>query len=311
MDDNNPMTTLFCTPMLAMATPAGGATLASIQPEFWTHEVKWDGIRTFVQVSDGETHLFAARSGNDITTKFPEVVAAVQANPMLGKGRWVMDGELIAFDNSGHVSFTAVNRKLASGRGPDAAFVGFDLLLANGVEIREHPLSHRAGMLETLLLEHSDPRLSITYRSDDRELLLHRTRELHLEGVVSKLITSPYQPGRRSHYWVKRRHLISVSCIVTGAIPLSNGEPGVGALELGMLNEDGELVSVGKVGTGFTLVERLALTRLPPDSVVEVHCSARTEYDTHRLRFPSFRGIRSDLTPQDCTINQLSEGEPA
>ena len=71
-------------------------------------EVKWDGIRA-IGVWDGRRLHLRARSGNDITFKYPELT---RVDAGLGPEPAVVDGEIVALDAQGRPSFPRLQRRM-------------------------------------------------------------------------------------------------------------------------------------------------------------------------------------------------------
>jgi bifunctional non-homologous end joining protein LigD len=137
---------------------------------------------------------------------------------------------------------------------------------------------------------------------------------------------SSYQPGRRSPDWIKVPVAQTQEVLVIGWQDGAGRRAGlIGALLLAVHDRGGELVYVGKVGTGFTdhalrsLADNLApLTRptspvpaiprpdargahwVQPTLVGEV--AFRNWTPDLRLRHPSWRGLRPDKSPEQVTI---------
>lgn len=279
----------------------------------WTWDVKWDGVRCIAKVEDGEVTL-TSRSNRDITARFPEVVEALT---LLPAGTWALDGELIVFDADGKPSFTRVNRRMslstsgcagAAAREP-ATLVVFDLLVTPGGDVRDQNTFDRLSLMDVLMQGVFDgsERVVRSPRTDDGVALFEQTRTMGLEGVVAKGLDSPYIGGNRGN-WVKFRHEVSVSCVVTGVEEgKGNAAGSMGALLLGMTEPDGSVVEVGKVGTGFGIAERSTLFLMKDQilgSVVEVQCAPPKAGEG--LRFPVFKGLRTELTPADCSTTQLT-----
>jgi ATP-dependent DNA ligase len=76
---------------------------------------------------------------------------------------------------------------------------------------------------------------------------------------------------------------------------------------LAMLDENGTPVQVGRVGTGFDTAathECKALLDARTPFLVEIECANVTK--TGVLRFPSYKGIRTDLGLTDAALTQLA-----
>ena len=321
-------------PMLASATPRAGrgedvsAADVPAGPD-WLHEVKWDGMRVLVDVQDGTLRL-TARSESTVTVAFPELAGLAELLPDA-----CLDGEIVAMVD-GRPSFTALAERmhvqdrrraerLAATR--PVVLMIFDILRLYGVSLLDRPLEERRATLERLELP--GPHWQVPPAYDDGVALLAATREQGLEGVVSKRRTSTYQPGRRSPDWVKLPLRRVQSCLVGGWRPETGNDRRIGALLLGIPHPpaaDGqpvELDFVGRVGSGISSRAAARLTDLltpldratspfraelprvdavgshwsEPRVVVEVGYLRRTEAD--RLRQPTFRGVRADLTATD------------
>jgi bifunctional non-homologous end joining protein LigD len=74
--------------------------------------------------------------------------------------------------------------------------------------------------------------------------------QLHAEGIISKLASSKYDPGRGGS-WLKVKCNREQEFVIGGFTPPSKGGHGIGALLLGYY-EDGKLIYAGRSGTGFT-----------------------------------------------------------
>src|SRR5215469_290549 len=70
----------------------------------WVYELKLDGFRAQAIRDKRGVHLLS-RNGKDFSCKFPRVFAALSDALPLGTA---LDGELVAFDKTGHPSFKAI-----------------------------------------------------------------------------------------------------------------------------------------------------------------------------------------------------------
>ena len=70
------------------------ATLVDAPPAGadWLHEIKYDGVRVLAERVDDTVTLYG-RSGDAITTRYPEIARALRALPV---SRFVIDGEIVA-----------------------------------------------------------------------------------------------------------------------------------------------------------------------------------------------------------------------
>ena len=307
-------------PMLATRgthVPAGGS---------WTHEVKWDGIRLLGDVTDG-VRLWT-RNENDATVAWPELVAAVPTRDLL------VDGEVIALNDRGLPDFGVLQDRMhvrrastaeAKSRKLPATYMVFDLLRLDGRSLLDQPLSRRRELLDGLV---ADGVLAGAWQVpaayDDGAMLFDATRQQGLEGIVSKRLTSRYEPGQRSAHWVKFPHRKRSSYVVGGWRLETDSPNRLGALLVGEPTPAG-LVYRGRVGSGIAgakgpqlleLLEPLARTGSPfvdevprldalgtrwVEPVLVVDVEALGLSTQQRLRQPSYRGLRPDLGPEDLT----------
>jgi bifunctional non-homologous end joining protein LigD len=148
---------------------------------------------------------------------------------------------------------------------------------------------------------------------------------------VAKRLGSTYLPGERSRDWVKIKTKDDADVVIVGWSEGSGNRVGtIGSLVMA-LYDDGELRYVGQVGTGFTqdtLADTLGRleelgegeTSFGPETLrsatelrkvrwVPPRLVAMVEYrqvtSAGRLRAPSFKGLRTDKRPDECTIDQL------
>jgi bifunctional non-homologous end joining protein LigD len=308
------------TPMLAQSGELPRSEAA------WGFEVKWDGIRTILFCDHGHMAL-QGRNGTDFTGRYPEVRELARE---LGARRLVLDGEIVAFDEEGRPSFERLQSRMHLGsdsavrrrmRDIPVTYVAFDLLYLDGRSTMALSYEERRKVLDAL--EFGGPAWRApAYQRGEGSALLAATKELGIEGVVAKRLSSSYEPGRRASAWVKVKNICEQDVVIGGWAPGEGKRSGrVGALVTG-LYEDGRLVYAGKVGTGFTdrtlaILER-ELAPLRRDSspfegrkapkgtiFVEPRLVARVELrewtKSGTMRAPSFKGLRDDIDPQDCT----------
>lgn len=139
----------------------------------------------------------------------------------------------------------------------------FDVLAAEGVNVRGEPLSARKLLVTELLRAADSVYVAESPSFEDGELLLRCAEEQGFEGIVAKRTGSTYQEGRRGPDWLKFKVRNEQEFVVVGYTPGEGSLEGMfGALVLGVHDESGKLVYAGKVGTGFDLPERRRLGKL-------------------------------------------------
>ncbi len=241
--------------MRPMLATAGEVPTAS----GWAFEIKFDGVRAVGYARDGGVRLFS-RNDRDITSSYPEIASSGIAAAGLGDGA-VVDGELVALDARGRPDFGLLQHRMHVAA-PAAEllaevpvrYVVFDLLRHEGRPTTGLPYTERRALLAGLDLGGA-PGVAVApnFVDVDGAVVLGAAREQGLEGVVAKRADSTYQPGRRSRSWIKTAIRHTHEVVVAGwSAGAGNRHGSIGALLLAAHDEDGRLVYVGDVGTGFT-----------------------------------------------------------
>jgi len=271
---------------------------------------------------DGELHI-RSRNEKDARVSFPELhgLAALRRD-------LVLDGEVVAFLD-GIPTFGALADRMHVGNARRAALLAesnpvtllvFDLLRLDREDLTGRPLSERRALLEGLGLLDVHWQVPATY--DDGDMLLEATAAQRLEGIVSKKRSSLYHPGRRSPDWLKFPHRAIGSYVVGGWRHETDSASRIGAVLVGEPTGDG-LVYRGRVGSGIAgkegqrllgrleplvadaspfadqvpTVDAAGTVWVRPELVVDIAALGLTP--AKRLRQPSYRGVRPDLTPED------------
>ncbi|HEX2500160.1 MAG TPA: DNA ligase D [Methylomirabilota bacterium] len=302
------------------------ATLAERAPEGpeWLFEIKYDGVRVLAE-RRGDAVTLLGRSGQVVTGRYPEVVAALRA---LAFDRFLIDGEIVALDARGVSSFQRLQARMGLTQPGDVAramravpvqAVFFDCLALEGHDLRRVPLAERKACLDRVL-----PPLGVARFSDHVEgggpAFLEATQEARLEGIVAKRRTSAYVE-RRSDAWLKIKCPRRQEFVIGGYTDPQGSRARFGALHVGLYH-GGRLVYASKVGGGFDgaalegLWRRLAPIRregspfdagtpagrghhwVEPRLVCEVRFTEWTR--DGGLRHPVYQGLRDDLRPEDC-----------
>lgn len=196
---------------LAYAIPIERAVNSLGDPEEWSAEWKWDGIRVQLIVRDDKLFLWS-RGEELITEKFPELYPLVELLP----NGTVIDGELLPFKDHKPLPFhllqTRIGRKNVTKkhlRETPAAILAYDLLEHEGKDIRHFSFVERRQLLSDLIRESlSDPLLkyssSLVWSSwSELAILREQSRENNAEGFMIKRKESSYQSGRKHGDWWK------------------------------------------------------------------------------------------------------------
>ena len=274
----------------------------------WIFERKLDGVRCLAHRNGDSVHLWS-RNHRDLGVRFPEVVEALRRQPCED---FVVDGEVVAFVGD-QTSFSA----LQQGARPVFFYV-FDMVHADGRDLRRLPLRRRKELLEGLI-EPVDPIRRTLHIDGDGEEAYADACESGWEGIIAKDARSRYE-GKRSKAWLKLKCESGQELVIGGWTDPQGAREHLGALLVGY-HEGDRLRYAGKVGTGFgrEALQQLAgllsarerdatpfddrgLPRkgvhwIEPDLVCQV---AFTEWTADgRLRHPRFLGLRDDKAAAD------------
>jgi bifunctional non-homologous end joining protein LigD len=302
------------TPMLA------GPGQLPPDPDRWSFEVKWDGVRAIAYIQPGRLRL-ESRNLNEITEAYPEVRGILRD---IGMREVVLDGEIVAFGDDGRPSFERLQRRMhvtapsairRLSQSTPVVYAIFDLLHLDGHSLMGLPYSERRERLEELSLGGTAWRVPAVHAGAG-QALLDATAAQGLEGIVAKRLDSRYEPGRRTGAWLKIKHTHRQELVVCGWIPGEGRRTNrIGALLMGY-HQAGGLRYAGRVGTGFTerTLGELALALAPlrrdenpydrapklprnavfvePELVAEIELREWTSEGI--MRAPSFKGLRDD-----------------
>lgn len=301
------------------------------------YEPKYDGVRALAIVEPGpKTSVSASlhsRNGLDKSAQFPEVTAALVAIGRKAKRPLIIDGEVVAIDETGRpLGFQHIQGRIhlradadiaRAGKAQPAVFIAFDLLRDGDEDLRGLPFAARRLKLQKAL--GAPARRSGVVRLsdiaiDDGTDMLARARAEGWEGLIVKDGNAPYHSGRRTPAWRKLKLLAEQEFVVGGWTEPRQSRQHFGSLLLGYYDGP-KLIWAGHVGTGFTGqdLDRIAgLLRkrerrtspfagpvkpmapphwVTPDLVVQVRFIEWTSDGL--LRQPVFLGLRDDKPPRE------------
>jgi bifunctional non-homologous end joining protein LigD len=286
----------------------------------WIFERKLDGERCLA-FTDKQTRLMT-RNQKDDTATYPEVAAALDAQQARG---FIVDGEIVAFEGS-QTSFSRLQQRLGV-RHPGKDLISrypvyyyiFDLLWADGRDLRSEPLNQRKQVLRELLT-FDDPLRFTEHINTEGEAYFRDACAQGWEGVIAKRADAPYRAGR-GRDWLKFKCENGQEFVIGGYTDPHGSRSGFGALLLGYYDAAGELIYAGKVGTGFdqrtldSLHQALASMErgqppfaggdLPRSGVhwVEPRLVGQVGFSEWtrdgQLRHPRFQGLRKDKEPAE------------
>jgi DNA ligase D-like protein (predicted ligase) len=272
----------------------------------WVFERKLDGIRCLAVKDGGRTRLYS-RNELSLDDRYPSLAKALDADPA---DRFVVDGEAVAFVGG--------RDRFGGGAGSELFLYVFDVLVADGRDVRPLPLEERRAVLRGLLAWKDPLRVTDQMTGDGAALLAEACRD-GWEGLIAKRLGTPYV-STRSRDWLKLKCTRAQELVIGGFTAPRGSRTDLGALLVGHFEGD-RLRYAGKVGTGFTqatlreLAERLAplardtapfeaekglprtATWVEPELVAQIGFMEWTP--DGRLRHPSFLGLRDDKSARD------------
>ncbi len=301
----------------------------------WIFELKYDGFRLVGWGGAGAASL-RYRSNQNATARYPELAASLRALPVPGL---VLDGEVVILDAEGKPSFQLLAERAQLPRKTDlsraavtapVAWYVFDLLAADGFDLRGLPLEARKALLAQLVPPVGMIRMAehIATRGED---FLTAVVARGLEGLVAKKLGSRYRTGVRTRDWLKLKQDPESDFAVCGFTAPKRSRAGLGALHLCVRDGDAWRYA-GKVGSGFDEKTLLALRKeldaaprwqLPfprPEASmdatwVEPQLAVNVRYREwpadSTLRFPVFLRLRRDKPVAECTMPARHSGETA
>ena len=313
-----------------LAYALDGAPEALGDAAAWQVEWKWDGIRAQLIRRAGQTFLWS-RGEEPVADRFPELGEVAKLLP----DGTVLDGEVMPWRDGEPLPFAQLQRRI--GRkvlGPKilaevpVVLVVYDLLEADGVDVRAQPLSWRRERLTRLL---ADTRgvsarllLSPTVASEHGWDLVHEAwrgaRARGAEGLMLKRLDAPYGVGRRRGPWWKWK----VQPYTADAV-LVYAQAGSGRraslhtdYTFAVWNADRELVPFAKAYSGLTdeeikqvdawirrnTLEKFGPVRhVKPEQVFELAFEGIQRSSRHKsgvaVRFPRILRWRTDKKAED------------
>ncbi len=321
--------------------PSLAPMLATLIPEpfdddDWAFEPKWDGVRA-AAVCDEETKLIS-RNNREITVAYPELH---DLNKQLVAIDAIVDGEIVAFEG-GVPSFEKLQSRIHVRGAAEikrlmqqipVAFIAFDMTYLDGRDLTGLSYEERRELLERSLV--TTPTIQISPRvTGDGIALFEAAEKQGLEGIVAKKLKSRYEAGgKRSKSWLKVKTTFEADVIIIGTSKGEGTRDGsFGSLIMGVY--DGErLRHIGSVGTGFSgkslemLTKKIRPLRIDENPLTPEELKAKPELkrahwvrpelvavvefrqltSAGKLRVGSFKGLREDKDPKECTYEELSK----
>ncbi|MDR3101632.1 MAG: ATP-dependent DNA ligase [Methanocalculaceae archaeon] len=285
-------------------------------------ENKYDGSRFQFHIVGDKTAIYSRRL-EEMTKSLPDVTALL-ANAT--DHDVIVDGEVIAMQNGNPMPFQTVlrriHRKHDIAEAADAISMQprvFDILVCDGETLIDRPFSERRAILESVMKEFAAPQI-VSNSPEEIEHYYHAALDDGNEGIMLKVLDSPYLPGNRGKFWIKiKPEADTIDLAVTGA-EWGEGKRArmFGSFLLACQDENGDLLELSRVATGIDdamlaelyelfqdkiIAEHGKTVVFKPDVVFEVgyaELQKSTNYAAgYALRFPRFIRLRDDKDPDE------------
>jgi DNA ligase-1 len=279
-------------------------------------EFKYDGSRFQFHKKGNWCRMYSRRL-EDVTGALPDVI-----QQLLGATDHdlIIDGEVIAIKEGRPMPFQSVLRRFrrrhdVAGASEEIKLVPhvFDILYLDGETLIDLPLSDRREKLEQVVKFFLAPQVI----SNDHNVI-GQTYQAALdaghEGLMLKVLSSPYSPGQRGKNWIKiKPEVDTLDLAVIGAEWGEGKRAHVFGSFLVACQDQGKLIPLSRVATGFSddqlaevydLLKDTVTTKsgkevaFEPTLVFEVGYAELQVSPTYgggfALRFPRFVRIRDD-----------------
>lgn len=275
--------------------------LENINPAEWIMEEKFKGIRVW-RIQTPEFVKLISHGGLDISDKFPHLL---DRSLIPFEQITQLDCELFDPNQEDEVvsgwAFTKeINPKVTS----DCVLKIFDILSWNNLYLGNATQEQRKKILHIIYMNR--PLEKVSWYPADK----HREYYQHIidkggEGIMLKKLTSTYLQGsRRVEYWLKRKRRETFDCVVLGFTKGKGKYEGlVGAAEVGQYI-NGKLKKICNV-SGMSDAVRQDMTLNPLrylNKVCELNAMEQDQ-KSFALIEPSWKRLRFDKSPEDCTPN--------
>ena len=263
----------FRPPMLATALEDTADWRGALDPNDFSAEWKWDGIRVQAAAGRDEGGRLVARlhsrTGEDVSGAFPDLLEAIDFEGAI-------DGELLILRDGRVQSFNVLQQRLnrksitpkLTAEFP-AHIRAYDLLVEGTEDLRDLPFAERRKRLEAFIARLDNLRIDLSPQipfTTWEELAAARSDPAAggagvdaeaVEGVMLKRDDSPYMPGRPKGLWFKwKRDPFNVDAVLMYAQRGSGKRSSFYSdytFGVWIEGENGrELVPVGKAYFGFT-----------------------------------------------------------
>ena len=292
----------------------------------WLYEIKWDGYRALAVLGPDGVRL-RSRRDQDFAAKYAPITEALAR---IRGTQAVLDGEIVVVDKDGRSDFGRLQTYAETGG--ELAYYVFDILHLDGRDLTGLPLAERKQILRDWLPISDAIRYS-DHVVGEGKAFYEAAKQRQLEGVMAKDGRSSYASGRRSRSWLKLKTRARQEAVIGGFTAPRGTRSDLGALVLGVYDDEGHLRYIGHAGGGFddrmladmrarlqplrratspfadTFKLNAPVTWVKPELVCEVEFH---EWTTDgRMRQPVFVGLRLDKPAKAVHREAVTEPRPS
>ena len=274
-------------PMLAKSTTGVQEVLDKFEGREFTCEYKYDGERAQIHVTDGgETVRIFSRSSENMTSKYPDIVARVKKMLAPGTKSVVLDCEAVAWDPEEKkiLPFQVLSTRARKDVRVDNVKVQvmlfpFDCLYYNGQALFQEPLTLRRERMREAIVEVEGEVAFAVYKTsvdlEELSLFLDESIAASTEGLIVKTLDDTYEPSKRSLNWLKLKKDYlevgdTIDVVPIGAWHGRGKRTGVyGSFLLAVYYGDNEeFQTISKIGTGFSEEQLVAFSTQLEETVI-------------------------------------------
>ncbi len=215
------------------------------EKEGWVYEIKWDGYRAVAFMNKGKANL-KSRNDKSFNEKFYPVYEAIKewnVNAVVG-------GEVVVINDKGISDFSALQNWRSEADGTLLYYI-FDIVWLDGKDLTSLTFLERRAILRFIMpRENTFINLSETFEGNAHDFF-DAAKQNGLEGIMAKKADGEYYANARSENWLKIKANKRQEVVIGGFTKNDDTGKEFSSLLVGFYNK-GELVYIGKIGTGFS-----------------------------------------------------------
>ena len=236
-------------------------------------EYKYDGFRIQAHSKNRIIQLFTRRLDN-VTSQFPDIISHIK-EAIPEEKDYIIDMEVIAYDpkNQKFLPFQYISRRIKrkydidqiSEKVPVRIRI-FDAMLIGSKNLLDCSLKERIINIKNILKETEYVSYAESIETDSTEKaaeFYRQSLDIGNEGIMAKNLEAPYMPGSRVGFGVKIKPVMETLDLVITAAEHGEGKRSewFATFELSCKdNISGELLTIGKIGTGIKEKSELGLS---------------------------------------------------